>query len=77
MNTQLKVFIISKEVNPFEGKDYAKLNIALPNGKIGSVSCPLDLDAKPFERKDATLNLEFTISNKKLAVRAVGLEAAK
>jgi len=69
----LKVFLLSKVVNNFQGKDYAKLNVMLPDGKVGTIRCPIDLSVQEFEKKDCTLNLETAVSQNQVIVKVLSI----
>jgi len=69
----LKVFLLSKVVNNFQGKDYAKLNVMLQDGKVGTVRCPIDLSVDEFVKKDCTLNLETAVSQNQIIVKVASI----
>jgi len=69
----LKVFLLSKVVSNFQGKDYAKVNVMLPDGKVGTIRCPLDLSVDEYVRKDCTLTLETAVSQNQVIVKVVSI----
>jgi len=74
MNTE--VFLLSKETNTFEGKDYAKLNVMLKTGKVGTIRCPLDLSVVGLEKTDCIITIDLSTSQGKIVPTAVGIAEA-
>lgn len=70
---QLKAFLLSKVTRNFQGTDYSKLMVMLPDGKVGSIRCPLDLSVDEFVKKDCTITLETAISQNQVIVKAVSI----